>query len=203
MGIAERKQKEKESLRREIIAAATEIFIRDGYDGFSMRKVADAIEYSPTTIYLYFEDKGHLLREVCEDAFRQLGDAVHKARSSAADPIDGLRKGLIAYIEFGLSNPHHYEVAFVTPKAAELGQEAYPFEGSMGERAFGMLAESVAECMEAGTIRRGDVATVAQTFWAGIHGVTSLLIMHEGFPFVDRAKLMASVVETMIAGLRT
>jgi hypothetical protein len=72
----------------------------------------------------------------------------------------------------------------------------------MGQRAFELMAISVVECIEAGVIRPGDVATMAQTLWAGIHGVTSLMITHEGFPFVDREVLTASVVDTLIAGMR-
>ena len=63
------------------------------------------------------------------------------------------------------------------------------------------MSESVAECMASGDIRKGDVATTAQTIWAGIHGITSLLIMHEQFPFVERKKLINSVVDTTIRGL--
>ncbi len=72
----------------------------------------------------------------------------------------------------------------------------------MGRRAFELLSDSVAECMKAGAIRGSDVATVSQTLWAGIHGVTSLLITHDGFPFVDKETLVASVVDALINGLR-
>ena len=201
MGIAERREREKESLRQEIIDAARDIFVSEGYDKLSMRKVAERIEYSPTTIYLYFEDKSALLREVCEEAFYKLGDAIRKAKKTGRTPLEVLRKGLVGYIEFGLAHPHHYEVAFISPKDKIFGEGDYEFEGSAGQQAFSLLSESVAECMASGDIRKGDVATTAQTIWAGIHGITSLLIMHEQFPFVERKKLINSVVDTTIRGL--
>lgn len=201
MGIAERREREKENLRQEILDAAREIFVAEGYEALSMRKVAEKIEYSPTTIYLYFKDKTELLREVCEQAFTQLGDAVRDAKETGGSPLEVLRKGLYAYIDFGLTHPHHYEVAFVSPKDKVFKLGEYEYEGSAGQRAFSMLAGSVADCMEAGVLRRDDVSKVAQTIWAGIHGVTSLMIMHEQFPFVDRKDLIESVVESQIKGL--
>lgn len=202
MGITERKEREKENLRQEIVDAAREIFVAEGYESLSMRKVAERIEYSPTTIYLYFKDKTELLREVCEEAFTRLGDAVKAAKQSGGEPGEVLRKGLYAYIDFGLTHPHHYEVAFVSPTDKVFKAGTYTYEGSAGQRAFDMLSTSVSECIEAGVLRKDDVAKVAQTIWAGIHGVTSLLIMHEDFPFVERKTLIKSVVETMIKGLK-
>jgi AcrR family transcriptional regulator len=67
MGVLERRQREKTTLRREILAAARELIAKEGYESVSMRKIAERIEYSPTTIYLYFRDKEELVREVCEE----------------------------------------------------------------------------------------------------------------------------------------
>ena len=57
MGVKERRAREKEQLRRQIIAAARELFVNEGYENVSMRKIADKIEYSPTMIYLYFKTR--------------------------------------------------------------------------------------------------------------------------------------------------
>lgn len=202
MTISERRQREKENLRHEILDAARELFVAEGYENVSMRKIADKIDYSPTTIYLYFKDKTELLREICESSFAKLGDELIRSKNEGGDPIEVLRRGLLAYIDFGLSNPHHYDVVFISPKEKYVSTDEYPYEGSMGQRAFEILAAEIVDCMEAGLIKKGDVATIAQTLWAGIHGVTSLLITHEGFPFVERKVFAESMVDTMIAGLR-
>jgi AcrR family transcriptional regulator len=202
MSIETRRQREKENLRHEILDAARELFVAEGYENVSMRKIADKIEYSPTTIYLYFKDKTELLHEICEASFARLVDELIRSRDEGGDPLEVLRRGLLAYIDFGLSNPHHYNVVFISPKEKYINSDDHPYEGSMGQRAFEVLAGEIVACMEAGVVKRADVATVAQTLWAGIHGVTSLLITHDGFPFVDRNVLEESVVDTMIAGLR-
>ena len=72
MGVKERRAREKELLRRQILSAARELFVNEGYESVSMRKIAERIEYSPTTIYLYFEDKADLLDSVCQETLLSL-----------------------------------------------------------------------------------------------------------------------------------
>lgn len=191
-----------EDLRHEILDAARELFVTEGYENVSMRKIADKIGYSATTIYLYFNDKSELLREICETTFSRMADEIIASFEGARNADERLRRGLLTYIKFGLKNPHHYDVVFTSPKVRFMGQSDYTFEGSMGERAFETLVSTVRECIDEGVINRTDVALTAQTLWAGIHGITSLLIAHPSFPFVEREALIESVVDTMISGLK-
>ncbi|NJM54334.1 MAG: TetR/AcrR family transcriptional regulator [Blastocatellia bacterium] len=201
MGIAERRERQKENLRQEILDVAREMFATEGYESVSMRKIADKIEYSPTTIYLYFKDKNDLLYQICEETFAQLGQEIRAISEPETDLLVRLYKGLRAYIEFGIAHPHHYKVTFMNPLFSHPTDE-YHFEGSMGERTFDFLRSEVATCMQAGVIRSGDVDAISQAIWAGIHGTTSLLIGHTEFPFVERNKLIDTVINTMIAGLK-
>ena len=202
MALNSRRQLEKENLRQEILDAARELFVAEGYDSVSMRKIADRIGYSPTTIYLYFKDKSELLQEICESTFAKLSKQIEKSWTTTEDPLERLRLGLLSYIDFGLENPHHYDLVLISPKEMHLADLAIEFEDSMGRKAFDLLIKSVVECLEAGVIRQADVALTAQTLWAGLHGVTALLITHPGFPFVKKEMLIDSVVDTMIRGLR-
>ncbi len=202
MALNSRRQLEKENLRQEILDAARELFVAEGYDSVSMRKIADRIGYSPTTIYLYFKDKSELLQEICESTFAKLSKQIEKSWTTTEDPLERLRLGLLSYIDFGLENPHHYDLVLISPKEMHLADLAIEFEDSMGRKAFDLLIKSVVECLEAGVIRQADVALTAQTLWAGLHGVTALLITHPGFPFVEKEMLIDSVVDTMIRGLR-
>ncbi len=201
MGVAERRERAKENLRQEILEAASELFAKEGYANVSMRKIAEKIEYSPTTIYLYFNDKTDLLNQICEGTFGRLIERVSAIEGSSDDPLDCLKRGMRAYVEFGLRYPHHYEVTFITPIMDFLGQEAHPYEGSTGQRAFEYIVRQVVAGIEAGQIRKGDVATISQTVWAAIHGVTSLLIGHTDFPFVEKDALIDNVISTTIKGI--
>lgn len=202
MAVKQRREREKENLRQEILDAAREMFASEGYKNVSMRKIADKIEYSPTTIYLYFKDKSDLLHQICEETFGKLARRLEQITANEQDALAALRKGLRAYIEFGLEHPNHYEVTFITPLIENIETDESSFESSLGQRAFGFLKKGVAESIAAGQIENGDVDLISQTLWAGIHGLTSLLIGHSDFPFVERQKLIDSLIDTLINGLK-
>jgi AcrR family transcriptional regulator len=202
MGIAERREKQKENLRREIFNAASELFAQEGYQNVSMRKIAEKIEYSPTTIYLYFKDKTELLKYICEETFGRLAEKLKEVTEPATDEIEGLKKGLRAYVEFGLEHPYHYEVVVNMPIFNQPHDEEYKYEGSMGQIAFEHLRSGVAECVAAGKLKNGDVDLMSQMLWAGVHGVVSLLNNHLDFPFVEKDKLVNAMIDTMVEGLR-
>jgi AcrR family transcriptional regulator len=202
MGVKERRERQKENLRQEIFDAASELFALEGYANVSMRKIAERIEYSPTTIYLYFKDKNELLKFICEETFAKLGDQIREISEPETDEIEALKKGLYAYVNFGLEHPNHYEVVFNMPIFNQPHDDEYKYEGSMGQRTFDYLRSQVSNCVAAGKLKKGDVDAMSQMLWAGIHGVVSLLNNHLDFPFVEKDKLVGELVETMIKGLR-
>jgi AcrR family transcriptional regulator len=107
MGIAERREREKEALRTRIVEAARDIVSEEGLDALSMRALAERIEYSPATIYLYFRDKDDLLREVVGEGFRRLGEysaAMIAAVGPQASPAERHRAMGRAYARFALEN---------------------------------------------------------------------------------------------------
>jgi AcrR family transcriptional regulator len=202
VGVKERRARQKKFLRQEILDAASELFVKNGYENVSMRRIADKIEYSPTTIYLYFRDKAELLERVCQETFARLSQVLSKLEEQPGDPIEKLKRGLIAYIKFGLENPHHYRATFMMPIPEGFDGEKYAKPDSAGMLAFDFLRRSVFNCIAAGKFRKVDAELVSQTFWTGVHGVTSLLITHcKGFPWVERERLMHCMVDTLVAGV--
>lgn len=179
--------------------AARDLFIEEGYENVSMRKIADRIEYSPTAIYLHFKDKSELLKSICTATFAGLASALEgisaKFRAGKHDPIELLKKGLHIYVEFGLAHPNHYQLTFLSP------HEDPRHEDPICMQAFGYLVEGVQACISAGRFRTQSPQEISQALWAAIHGVTSLLIQHSGFPFVTRKKLINCVIDSMVAGL--
>src|SRR6266852_3623292 len=202
MGVKERKARQKKFLRQEILDAASELFVRDGYENVSMRRIADKIEYSPTTIYLYFKDKAELLDQVCKETFARLVQRLSKIMEQPGDPVERLKRGLIAYIEFGLQNPHHYRATFMMPIPESFDKTKYAQPDSPGMQAFSFLTRGITDCIKAGKMPGMNVGLASQTLWAGIHGITSLLIVHELFPWVGRDKVIHSTVDTLVAGLQ-
>jgi AcrR family transcriptional regulator len=200
LGPKHRREREKEALRQVILDAARELFVVEGYENVSMRRIAEKIEYSPTTIYLYFEDKLSLLYAICEETFWKLEEQMGVIRQEATDPVDALKRGMRAYVEFGLKHPNHYKLTFINhpqhPKDAN-----HHIEESAGMKAFAQLRSGVEACIAQKRFRDVDVDAVSQMFWAAGHGVTSLLITMQHFPFVDRERLIDLTIDSLIQGL--
>jgi len=201
MGVRERRARQKRYLRQEILDAASELFVREGFENVSMRRIADKIEYSPTTIYLYFRDKAELLEQVCAETFMRLQQRLAKILEQPGEPLERLRRGLMAYIEFGLENPHHYRATFMMKFPESFEREKYIKPDTPGMQAFDFLRRSVYDATAAGKLSVKDAELASQTLWAGVHGITSLLITHEKFPWVGREQVARFVVETLLDGL--
>src|SRR5207237_9162206 len=113
MGPKTRREREREALRQVIMDAARELFVEEGFENVSMRRIAEKIEYSPTTIYLYFEDKLSLLFAICGETFAKLAKRMEIIRKETDNPVEALKKGCRAYVEFGLKHPNHYKLTFI------------------------------------------------------------------------------------------
>src|SRR5262245_37361656 len=205
MGVKDRRARQKQLLRQHILDAARELLVHDGYDQLSMRKVAERIDYSPTAIYLHFKDKQELVSSLCEESFAKLVRELETLTAEYPDPLVRLRKGMERYIAFGLKNPNHYLPAFVLPPPADLDarrQQAMVSAESSGMRAFASLRDTIAEGVKAKKLRKVDPDVAARSTWAAIHGLTSLLIVHDHFPWGDRPRVIQSLIDSIVDGLR-
>jgi AcrR family transcriptional regulator len=203
MTVKDRRARQKTLLRQQILDAARELLVRDGYEKLSMRRVAERIDYSPTAIYLHFEDKQELVSSLCDETFARLVGELETLKEEFADPIVRLRKGLERYIAFGLKHPDHYLPTFVLPLPDTMDpDQKQKAADSNGMRCFGCLRDCIADGVKARKLRKVDPDVAARAAWAGIHGVTSLLIVHDAFPWGDRKAVVASVVDVLIEGLR-
>jgi AcrR family transcriptional regulator len=200
MGVQERRAREKKELRQEILDAARDLFVREGFENVSMRKIAEKIEYSPTTIYLYFQDKSELLDCICEETFARLVKKQTVLDQTVEQPLERLSRSLKSYIEFGLKHPNSYKVAFMMPEPFE-DLEHCPRSHAMGQKAFDHLRRTLKQCVEQELIEVADVEATAQALWATIHGLTSLLIAHPRFQWVERGHLIDTLVENSLSGL--
>jgi AcrR family transcriptional regulator len=198
MGITERREREKEEVRRKIQGAARELFAREGYDHVTMRAIADAIEYSPTTIYNHFEDKDDLVEALCNEDFAQLLAAL-TASEPPKDPVARIRALGQAYAAFARRYPNHYRFMFMTPR--DEGHQPKPEDP--GSRSFELLRHSVKQAIETGRFRDEPVDAMAQVIWASLHGVVALLVTYrnEQFPCVPPAPdLVERTIENTLRG---
>ncbi len=192
----------KEEFRRDILSAARELFSRDGYENFSMRKLARRIGYSPTTIYLYFRDKDDLLFCLCEELFTEMGSAIARLMEEGGAPLDILRRVLLTYVEYGLENPEHYRVAFFSSPVVYGSPQEYLDRDTMSRRAYFQFRDLVAECRDSGCLRPMEADLLAQALWAAMHGVIAAAIFARDFPLVAPVTLAGTMVDALLSGFR-
>ena len=187
MGIKERRAREKSETRDKILDAARDLFISEGYEGVSMRKVAEKIEYSPTAIYVHFADKKELFHQLCQEDFAKLADAF-QSPAMPLNPIERLTFIGQTYVDFGMKYPNHYKLMFMTAHPpAELDEIDCETKGNPEVDAYAFLKFSVQQAIDAGCFREGftDSELLSQTLWAAIHGVIALEIAKRNDPWVE------------------
>jgi AcrR family transcriptional regulator len=208
MGVKERREREKSETRDKILDAARELFVTEGYEGVSMRRVAEKIEYSPTAIYVHFTDKNELFRELCHQDYARLAE-VFQGSAVPTDEVERLKQIGRTYIEFGMRYPNHYKFMFMTPHPpVELDDEMREEKGNPELDAYAFLKWAVQQAIDAGRLREelSDAELVSQTLWAAVHGVISLNIAKckddwvDWRPLQDRAEAM---LDAIMRGLLT
>lgn len=191
MGISERKQKEKEELKNKIRTAAIELFLNDGVENVTIRKIAEKIEYAPATIYLYYKDKTDILMDLHKEGFTILIGYLKSIIINANDDIIAqIKKSAIAYINFAIDNPEYYHLIFIM-SYKQKGLSS-PDEWDEGRIAYDSMRTSITKCIEQGVIQSGDIEEVTFANWAFLHGLASLIGSQAGGPVkIDDKKAFA------------
>jgi len=192
--VTKSREKYREELRRAILDAAREAFVRDGYEAVSMRTLADRAGCSHPALYLHFKDKRDIFDALVEESFAQLAVALRAMKVSGNDPARRARKAARAYVDFGLANPHAYEFAFVL-RRPEGSPKPSPHP------AYGMLRALVKRCIDEKRFRAMDVDVASQALWTAVHGVTAMLIARPDFPWANRDAVIRRVIDSAVDGL--
>jgi AcrR family transcriptional regulator len=182
--------------RERIVERARDLILTQGYAAFSLRKLAAELGYSPGALYLYFRDREDLLCQVIDRSFDLLF-AVLQESKTVADPIETLKRRLRAYVRFGFDYPDDYRIAFVL-RSHVSGPAAKPLRP---HAAYKVLVDAVSACIKSGRFNVQDLQLASQILWAGIHGITSLLVTMPSFPWVQRRRLVGQMIDTLVGGL--
>lgn len=171
VGIIERKEREKTEMRRRIVDVAVKMIVEEGYEKVSIRNIADKIEYSPATIYLYYKDKDQLLYDVQSDAFATLASEF-QTKINADAPFQRLEQLARAYIEFSRDHPELYDLMFIikAPMNALVEEEKW----NNGDPAYDALHHLMQECIEKKVVKFKDATIATLSVWGFAHGLISL-----------------------------
>ncbi len=173
MGINERKEREKQEMRDLILKTAMNLFLEEGFHIVSLRRIAEKIEYSPGTIYLYFKDKDEILHALHNMAFEELFKR-QQTVATIKDPLERLKKQGRTYVQFAQEHPQYYDLMFIM--RGPVRKLKGPEEWDMGKRAYEFLRSNVQECINAGYLNGFSTDVVAFGMWASVHGIASLFV---------------------------
>lgn len=173
MGILERKVREKQEVRKLILDSAMSLFLEEGYKNVTIRKIAEKIEYSPATIYLYFKDKDEIFLTLQKMAFEKFYE-FQSSGQHIEDPVERLSVQGKTYLQFAIENPGYYELIFFMTEPKEKLKEPENYHKEMDT--YGLLKANVKAAIDAGLMRTTDVEATSFALWAYVHGIASLII---------------------------
>jgi AcrR family transcriptional regulator len=192
------------SRRAEILSAAKRLFLSEGYEHATIRKIAAAVGVSSGALYLYFPDKDAILRGIAEETFGALLIRLEEARRGPGDAVARLRAGMLAYIGFGRAHPDEYRLTFLS-KMMNLSSPGRYAEVcadiEAADRSFNVLVQETQALIETGAFRPIDPREAAETLWACIHGATMVLIDHTDHLSTDSDRLAERVVDVALRGM--
>ena len=176
-----------------ILDASIKLFIEEGFGNVTIRKIADLIEYSPTTVYLYFKDKDEILTALHDVGFQKMQEFNHDL-ASINNPLLRLHKMGENYINFGMENPEFYELMFIMDEPMKVIEET-GCEWKPGDNAIKVLKATVAECIEMNYLAKADAHLVSLSVWSFVHGLVSLAIRDRMEKFVPEKEQLLPMMK--------
>ncbi|WAG70785.1 TetR/AcrR family transcriptional regulator [Clostridium sp. CF011] len=202
MGITERRQFEKEIIRKKIIDATNDILVEEGYENLSIRKIASRIEYSPGIIYHYFKDKAEIVSFVVAEGYGNILKIISEIPIDTENPDKTIVNGMRSYIELMLENPQQFRVVLMND--IETIQEKVNMlqEGISKERkSIQGLCKLVELAIRKNIFRKMDIELTAQIIWTSTHGLVSRLILEKNITKQQKERLINHHFEILINGL--
>jgi AcrR family transcriptional regulator len=173
MSVKERKERQKTEMREAILSSALKLFIEEGFENVTMRGIAEKIEYSVGTLYLYFKDKDEIFFELHNRGFSEF----YKQQLSVQnvkDPAERLTAHGLAYIQFAIDNPEYYDLMFISRAPAKMIKKNKDWE--CGIRTYDLLKQNIRQVKETGKFKDVDLEVAAFSLWSFVHGIASLYI---------------------------
>jgi AcrR family transcriptional regulator len=200
LGVKERHEREREAVARAILDAARELFVAEGYQNVSIRKIAEKIEYSPAAIYGYFASKDDIFLALAEEGFRLLFAGGWDPEPETPS-LDTLRAGLMRFYEFSKTHPEYYALMFVDRSVPKISHDwnRFGFVRDMRQT----MASAVQSLVAAGDFPAGtDAHSVFRILVAAVHGVALMRLAERLAPGEDADALARDTLEACLTGLR-
>jgi AcrR family transcriptional regulator len=170
MGIPERRLRQKEEIKANILSTAWQIVKEDGWEAVSIRKIADAIEYSVPVIYDHFENKEAILWEFAREGFQRLSKKIQQAREKSEDPEEQLKAIADAYWSFAFKNREYYQLMFGMGMAGCEIEKCFPERAGFRR----LVMEPITAIISKGKNPDTNPCLKYYTFWSILHGLIAI-----------------------------
>ena len=202
MGVKERQERDRETVSRAILDAARELFVRNGYEEVSIRKIAERIEYSPAAIDSYFASKDDIFFALAEEGFRLLFSYGASPRAAdPADPRDALRAMFWRYYEFSREHPEYFALMFLDRTVPRISRDWDRF-GFVGEMKHDMVLR-IQQAIDAGACPADTPPHVVfRLMLTAVHGAATLCLCDRLAPGEDPDALARATIDTTLLGLQ-
>lgn len=194
---SDRRDRRRLAQRDAIVAAARRIVATDGTAAVTMRRVADAIDYSPASLYAHFANREALLAALCAEGMHALRATLDAAAATlATEPRTRLVALGEAYVAFALERPQTYRLMFMQNETLTKAVfETAASSGDDGARALALFTACFEELIGAGVLpRTADPASLCEASWTAVHGIASLRLACRDFLRTPDAELVEIVV---------
>lgn len=201
MGVKERQEREREAVARAILDAARDLFVSEGYQHVSIRKIAERIEYSPAAIYSYFPSKDDIFFALAEEGFRMLMEPAVDC-VEGPDLLDSIRRMFWRIYEFSRTHPEYFALMFVDRTVPRISNDwqRFGFVREMRARA----GATIQRAIEAGHFPAGTHPDVVfRILITAIHGAAVGRLCNRTVPGEDADALARDTLEATLTGLRT
>lgn len=204
VGVKERQEREREATSRAILDAARDLFVAEGYNNVSIRKIAERIEYSPAAIYSYFESKDDIFLALAEEGFRMLFSSAECVRQedAHATPLDCIRASFFHIYEFSKAHPEYHALMFLDRSVPKISRDWQRF-GFVREMR-GQLVDLIRSSIAAGDFPAdSDPEVIVRVLMAATQGVATMRLCDRIIPGEDTDGLARVTIEAALTGLRT
>ncbi|MUM77632.1 TetR family transcriptional regulator [Pseudodesulfovibrio sp. F-1] len=193
-----RRERDRGRMRRLVLDAARQLFVREGFDNVSMRRIAGAIGYSPAAIYRYFRNKREILSTLRAEGFDRYVAGQRARAAQWPDLLTRVREEVVAYLRFAMEEPEYYHLMFCADC------DEVELEGALAassQESHALVQEIMDQAVAAGVFGEVDAQVVTLSLWAGVHGLAQLIrsgrvaLLAEG---ADLESLVDGVMDFML-----
>ena len=189
-----------EAFRRHIINVARELFIKDGYEGVSMRKIATKVPCAASTLYLYFPDKTSIILNIWEELFDISFEQCYEAANKHRKPIKKIRVFCIEYVHYWVVNPEYFHMIWLLDERDKAGVKYKQTSRALSK--YDWIIGVIDNSKEKGEISLNlSSAKLGDLLFSICHGLSTHIVAHSHMTWREAKSFVEISMDILLAGM--